>query len=86
MTSTVDDGAHEPTEIETETSKGCDEIIKSFREGQLTKAVAVTQIFAILNAPTIEVEDSQCEGAFDSYFQLLEQHEEGLRAANECGR
>src|ERR1700726_1631184 len=39
MTSTVDDGAHEPTEMETETSKGCDEIVMRGQTGQNCQAM-----------------------------------------------
>lgn len=85
MPSTPENAPVESTQLGPEASKRCEQAVRDYGEGRLTKGAAASRIYEALSTAGFEVDESQLEGAFDSYIQLLDQHDRTLKAAAERG-
>ena len=72
-------------ETSTISTSQCDEVIKLFRSGQVTRGSAAAKIFAILLQTGSGLPEEQITSAYETYLDTLELHEKILRAAGEQG-
>jgi hypothetical protein len=65
--------------------EGCEELLKQFRDGKISKGTAGARIFTALQQKEPPVSSEQLNSAFGLYLDALEQHARILRTAASVG-